>query len=171
MSAPPANQRLRSKPLYRKRLRRGRTFPFSTIPIPWLDSHRLWCYPQILADSRRFSLSRQTAPSSNPNRRESVKSADDSLRPHPPRGRAAEGRRPEAQHPPGIAELPFGAFPPPATAAQEASILIGLIFQRQAGVALRGPRQGVQDGSRWLSEATPPVTGTKVPTTPAGGRS
>ncbi len=54
MSAPPANQRLRSKPLYRKRLRRGRTFPFSTIPIPWLDAHGLRCYPQIpqiLADS------------------------------------------------------------------------------------------------------------------------
>ena len=87
--------------------------------------------------------------------------------PSTPHGRAAERKRPEAQHPPGIAKLPFGAFPPPATAAQKTPIPLGLIFQRRACPLLRGPRQGVQDGSRWLSEATPPVTGTKVPTTAA----
>ncbi len=38
----------------------------------------------------------------------------------------------------------------------------------QRGVPLRGPRQEDQDISRWLSEATPPVTGTQMPTTPVG---
>ncbi len=38
-----------------------RMLPFSTVPIPSLDGHRLWCYPQILAETASLDPPDQTS--------------------------------------------------------------------------------------------------------------